>query len=665
MNAVFKTFLSMSCSGGLLILALFLGKGLVKDRISRQWQYYIWLAAVLRLLLPFGPESSLMGNLYRLAGQEITAPMREEVRTAAPEGGAGSGDELVWAGESIGEAEALRDAGALVWEHLWLIWLAGTLGLLVRKITVYQGFIRYVRAGGTPVSDMEVLDRLSLAAEHISVKGPVELCVNPLVSSPLLIGFFHPCIVLPSEEVSEKDFRHIVLHELTHFKRGDLLYKWLVQMTVCLHWFNPLAHLMGREITKACEFSCDEAVLAKTGGAREYGETLLNAMAAVGKYRENPGVVTLSENKRILKERLDAIMSFQKKSAAVRMLTGALTVCVVLGAAFVGVYPAEAMDGQAAGRSAAGQDEDLAREKTSTQGKDYAALAERYYEAGSLPLFQIAFFRLDERAQGEWLDRLYEDGDIVFFSAVADCMDEEALESWLDRALEDGDWAFQSMLSDKLDRDEEFDELEEKREKEWEEKQKAEYGAVGVTMDGKDYFFKGKLVNIFLDLRPNKSFYTLNLNPKGTVNIKIVRNADNAVTGVEYLTEAEAAELLEDMQDDESEEVVLPVKLKSVAAGETVFLGEYTLSEGDRICYDILAETGNRMKVFFARDGQKDVSYWSVNNRRQPGEALACAADFTVEAPAKPGTYRLYLQAPDGALGNVQGNVSFELQERE
>lgn len=665
MNAVFKTFLSMSCSGGLLILALFLGKGLVKDRISRQWQYYIWLAAVLRLLLPFGPESSLMGNLYRLAGQEITAPMREEVRTAAPEGGAGSGDELVWAGESIGEAEALRDAGALVWEHLWLIWLAGTLGLLVRKITVYQGFIRYVRAGGTPVSDMEVLDRLSLAAEHISVKGPVELCVNPLVSSPLLIGFFHPCIVLPSEEVSEKDFRHIVLHELTHFKRGDLLYKWLVQMTVCLHWFNPLAHLMGREITKACEFSCDEAVLAKTGGAREYGETLLNAMAAVGKYRENPGVVTLSENKRILKERLDAIMSFQKKSAAVRMLTGALTVCVVLGAAFVGVYPAEAMDGQAAGRSAAGQDEDLAREKTSTQGKDYAALAERYYEAGSLPLFQIAFFRLDERAQGEWLDRLYEDGDIVFFSAVADCMDEEALESWLDRALEDGDWAFQSMLSDKLDRDEEFDELEEKREKEWEEKQKAEYGAVGVTMDGKDYFFKGKLVNIFLDLRPNKSFYTLNLNPKGTVNIKIVRNADNVVTGVEYLTEAEAAELLEDMQDDESEEVVLPVKLKSAAAGETVFLGEYTLSEGDRICYDILAETGNKMKVFFARDGQKDVSYWSVNNRRQPGEALACAADFTVEAPAKPGTYRLYLQAPDGALGNVQGNVSFELQERE
>lgn len=660
MSAVFKIFLSMSCSGGLLILALLLGKKLVRDRISRQWQYYIWLAVILRLLLPFGPESSLMGALYRTVGQETAAPMGEEVRVDAPEA------DWEWDGEDAGkdaEPEPLRDVGVLAREYVWLIWLAGALGLLVRKITAYQGFVRYVKAGGTPVEDVEILNRLALIAEEMSVRGPVELYVNPLASSPLLIGVWRPCIVLPCAEVPEKDFRYIVLHELTHFRRGDLFYKWLVQMTVCLHWFNPLVHLMGREITKACEFSCDEAVLVKTGGAREYGETLLDAMAAVGKYRESPGAVTLSENKRILKERLDAIMSFKRKSTVVRILTGMLTVCVVLGAAFVGVYPAAAGD-WTADRPAAVRADAAGKEKSDAQGRDYAALAERYYEAGSLPLFQIAFSRLDGKAQGEWLDRLYEDGDIVFFSAVADRMDEETLEIWLDRALEDGDWAFQSMLFDRLDRDEEFDELEEKRDKEWEEKQKAEYGAVGVTMDGKDYFFKGKLVNIFLDLRPNKSFYTLNLNPKGTVNIKIVRDEDNAVTGVEYLTEAEVTELLEDMRDDESEEVVLPVKLKSVAAGETVFLGEYTLSEGDRICYDILAETGNRMKVFFARGGRKDVAYWSVNNRRQPGEELECAADFTVEAPAKPGTYRLYLQAPDGALGNVQGEVSFELQER-
>ena len=102
------------------------------------------------------------------------------------------------------------------------------------------------------------------------------------------VWLFDPCVVLPGADMPEKNFLYIVLHELTHYKRRDMFYKWLVQVTVCLHWFNPLVHLMSREITKACEFSCDEAVLVKMGcnNAQDYGKTLLDAMAAVGRYKE-------------------------------------------------------------------------------------------------------------------------------------------------------------------------------------------------------------------------------------------------------------------------------------------------------------------------------------------------------------------------------------------
>ena len=114
--------------------------------------------------------------------------------------------------------------------------------------------------------------------------------------------------------------------------------------------------------------------------------------------------------------------------------------------------------------------------------------------------------------------------------------------------MEDGNRAFQSILFDKLNRGEEFDELKEK----WAEAQTAEYQAVGVTMDGKDYYYQGQLVNIFLDIRPNKSFYTLNMNPKGTVNIKIVRDVENKITGVSYMTETEVIELLGNMDDPDN-----------------------------------------------------------------------------------------------------------------
>ena len=355
MNVALKIFLSMSFSGGLLILALLLGKRFLKDKISRQWQYYIWLIVLLRLLLPFGPEVSLMGKAYQAVDQVISQatplPLQQHPSQNAPGDnfiptvGTEQHNELVNSpADDITTVHPFQNIGIMLINYIWLVWLVVALGFLIRKITIYQGFMRYINAGLTPISDIERLDELSIVAEQLGTKKPIELCVNPLVSSPLLIGFFHPCIVLPSADISEKDFRCIVLHELTHYKRCDMFYKWLVQITVCLHWFNPLVHLMSREIIKACEFSCDEAVLAKMGydNAQDYGKTLLDAMAAVGKYKESLGAVTLSENKQLLKERLGAIMNLKKRTKAIQLLTGLLTLCITFGASFVGVYSAAA-----------------------------------------------------------------------------------------------------------------------------------------------------------------------------------------------------------------------------------------------------------------------------------------------------------------------------------
>ena len=77
MNMVLKVFLSMSFSGALLILALVCGERFLKHKISRQWQYYIWLIVILRLLLPFGPETNLMGKTYQAVDEAITLLYRK------------------------------------------------------------------------------------------------------------------------------------------------------------------------------------------------------------------------------------------------------------------------------------------------------------------------------------------------------------------------------------------------------------------------------------------------------------------------------------------------------------------------------------------------------------------------------------------------------------
>lgn len=653
MNLIFKTVLSMSLSGALLILVLLFGGMILKNRLSRQWQYYIWFVVLLRLLMPFGPEASLMGRAYQAIGG-MTTQMTQEAYFSVPnsgqdsmqESGRNAGqDSAKESGQITGqgfEQSAMResrqyvterdtaavglqeqmarpdsaeegdsfwrsDGVALAGKYLWVLWLAVALGMLVRKVSMYWSYIKYVRAGAEPVSDVALLDRLSVTAQQMGINRAIELCVNPHVASPMLVGYFHPCIVLPSADMQEDKFCYMAVHELTHYKRRDILYKWLVQLTVCLHWFNPFVYLMRREMERACEFSCDEAVVAKMGygHAADYGETLLDAMAAAGTGREPLAALTMSANKELLRERLVAIMRCKKKTKIAGILTVGLTVCIALGAFYLGAYPAAAAETESAETRAlsvpgetTGMDhsgkilvressgdavEENAEKKTPVQEKpagtseDAAADAEKYYKAGSLPQFYIAFCKLNETEQEAWLDRIYADGEtqffsvsvmaldadspliqsfaekcyaddsIAFFSILAEGMDKVMLEGWLDWALADQKLNFQSMLYDKLDREAEWDEAE----KALEEEQLAQYRAVGVTKNGKNYYYQGQLVNIFLDIHmPNRSFYTLNMNPAGTVNVKIVRAEDGKITGVAYLTEAEIEEMFGDMEED-------------------------------------------------------------------------------------------------------------------
>ncbi|MFL8712211.1 M56 family metallopeptidase [Clostridioides sp. GD02377] len=351
MNNVLKVFLSMSLSGSLLILILFSCKQIFKDKISRQWQYYIWLIVIMRLLLPFTPETNLMGTIFQTfdnttyhtekypPAQQNQDILNDDKNTPTINNER-SNQKYINKMELFTSNQAVQDIITLLVNNIWIIWLVIALILFIRKITIYQSFVRYIKAGQAPVSDTELLDRLAILGSQIRIKRAIELCINPLISSPLLIGFFRPCIVLPRVDIAEKDFQYIVLHELTHYRRFDMLYKWLVQITVCLHWFNPLVYLMGKEINKACEFACDEAIVKKldSNNVQDYGKTLLNSIATVGKYKESLASVTLSESKKLLKERLGAIMNFRKKSNLVVFFTIVITVLFTVGATAIGAY---------------------------------------------------------------------------------------------------------------------------------------------------------------------------------------------------------------------------------------------------------------------------------------------------------------------------------------
>lgn len=140
MNSLIETVLSLSLSGSLVILFLFFLKSLLKNRTSKRWQYYIWLIALLRLLLPFTPGISPVGILFHSLEQNISQSdisfieenetVRLQEENGYPE--ASLSDTRPWGSSSVsGGIISFMSVFPLL---LWFLWLV----LFVRKVTIIR-----------------------------------------------------------------------------------------------------------------------------------------------------------------------------------------------------------------------------------------------------------------------------------------------------------------------------------------------------------------------------------------------------------------------------------------------------------------------------------------------------------------------------------------------
>ena len=128
------------------------------------------------------------------------------------------------------------------------------------------------------------------------------------------------------------------LHELTHHRRRDVVIKWCGVFLTSLHWFNPFAWQVRRQLDRTCELSCDGEVIRSFDDTQkqDYGNTLIE-MAAQSRVPRQVVSAGVCEEKKNLKDRLTAIMEsrpFTRGAAALSAVLTVLALCTmaVLGA---------------------------------------------------------------------------------------------------------------------------------------------------------------------------------------------------------------------------------------------------------------------------------------------------------------------------------------------
>ena len=144
-----------------------------------------------------------------------------------------------------------------------------------------------------------------------------------------------PKIIVTPAVLNDPDrMRHVLAHELSHKKQGDLWWAVLRSIVLIVHWFNPVVWIAASVSRADSENACDVRAIALLGENQrlEYGKTLLSFLR--GKPRAGSLVnaaTTMAQSKQQLRRRISLIAKKKKFTlvAAVLAIVLVLTGCAV------------------------------------------------------------------------------------------------------------------------------------------------------------------------------------------------------------------------------------------------------------------------------------------------------------------------------------------------
>ena len=357
--------------------------------------YGLFMLVLIKAVLPFSIPSPAPLNEFFISSHTFSIPMRNwGMRPVFPP----MSHELSHAGEIMetadienarevrsspvidgGETVRRRNEKQISFSALFmLVWLASVCFLLIRFIrsqwTIHRFILRAKQ--GPPVNfpfDFGALKK------QIGLRCNIQVVSSDAISIPFVWGIFRPHLIVPHNflgDFSETQMRWILLHELSHIKRHDLLISTLQKLAQIIYFFHPAVWIANWTINQQKEYICDDiAITASQTPRMDCGQSILSLIKQVNKHLVvEAGLLGGFRNKSLIRRRIMRILD-EKRALRVRYSIGivfvlALAACVTLpsvGAGDDSAAPAEAPNSETAPTDA-----------TSVYGRKLITLSEEY-----------------------------------------------------------------------------------------------------------------------------------------------------------------------------------------------------------------------------------------------------------------------------------------------
>ncbi|PGK41606.1 transcriptional regulator [Bacillus anthracis] len=337
--AFFDWMIETSIMASILVGLILCIKVLFRNKLTPRWQYMLWIILIIRLVLPWSPDSSY--SIYSVLTYKNDDAFISSRNPVA----------IFLTKKRMQESKDINDTKVITKEDTYTsrstqtsqanktqtginekqneetipfyticiyIWLTGVILLSVTTFIMNRRLLLYIKKQPV-ITDEKIIGTFEKCKQSMSVQRDIPLLVSGKVSSPTVFGFIRPKLLLSTVHMkilNEQQLRYIFHHELAHIKRRDVGVNWLMHGLLILNWFNPILWYAYSCMREDQELACDALALTCIDSEEQiaYGHTIISLLEHYSGYYQVPGVANFSKNKRMLKRRILMIKKFKKKS---------------------------------------------------------------------------------------------------------------------------------------------------------------------------------------------------------------------------------------------------------------------------------------------------------------------------------------------------------------
>ncbi|MGA5740579.1 M56 family metallopeptidase [Bacillus bombysepticus] len=349
----FDWLIETSLMASILVGFILCIKVLFRNKLTPRWQYMLWIVLMIRLLLPWSPDSSY--SIYSLLSYSSSVsevipknmPATENIvniesdRKVELE----SNSKMVTkTSEPEVKVSSEKQTTFSLYKLALYVWLAGVIILAAITFLTNRRLYSYIKKQ-PDITDEQVTTVFNRCKQSMKMKKAVSLRLAGKIASPTVFSFFRPKVLLSKKHMkvlNEQQLQYVFYHELAHIKRKDVAVNWIMYSLIILNWFNPILWYAYFCMREDQELACDAYALTFIDKEEQiaYGHTIITLLEHYS--YQVPSLANLSRNKRTLKRRIIMIKKFQKKSYRLSLLG----VIVIVAIASLSLFNARATEGK-------------------------------------------------------------------------------------------------------------------------------------------------------------------------------------------------------------------------------------------------------------------------------------------------------------------------------